>query len=102
MSAATILTDLTAWGVRIWTEADRIKLDAPNGVLTDGIKAQLAAHKAELLAILGSQSAAAEENVEMHDSALFNLVIMFHGFADGPVPLRIPQESTPEGWTAPF
>src|SRR5262249_3310258 len=62
MNAATILTDLNARGVRIWTEADRLKLDAPAGILTDDDKAQLAAHKSELLAILADYPGEADHS----------------------------------------
>jgi len=57
-------------------------------------------------AVQTSTPAAVEtlENIEMHDSALFDVTvsILFHGGPDGPAPLRIPQQSTPPGWWAPF
>jgi hypothetical protein len=40
------------------------------------------------------------ENIEMHDSALFDVVVEAD-FYDGRR-LRIPQQSTPAGWEAPF
>jgi hypothetical protein len=42
----------------------------------------------------------ADENEEMHDSALFDVVVEVD-FYDGQR-LRIPQTSTPEGWICPF
>jgi hypothetical protein len=54
MTAAAILTDLTTRGVRIWADADRLKLDAPTGILTDDDKTRLAEHKPELLELLAS------------------------------------------------
>lgn len=52
MNAQQILDDLTARGVRIWAEADRLKLDAPVGVVTAEDKAKLTAAKPELIAVL--------------------------------------------------
>ena len=52
MTATAILTDLSARGVLIWAEADRLKFDAPSGTLTDVDRAALREHKAELLALL--------------------------------------------------
>ena len=49
MTAQAILSDLATRGIRVWAESDRLKLDAPIGVLTDEDKAKLAAHKSELL-----------------------------------------------------
>ncbi|MGH9839693.1 MAG: hypothetical protein ACREEM_13005 [Blastocatellia bacterium] len=51
-AASTLLSNLTAQGVRLWAEADRLKFDAPAGVLTDDDRAALREHKAELLTIL--------------------------------------------------
>ena len=56
MTAETILYDLMARGVRIWAEADSLKLDAPAGSLTDADLADLRARKAELLATLKSEA----------------------------------------------
>jgi hypothetical protein len=43
----------------------------------------------------------APENVEMHDSALFDSLIVEVGFYDGRR-IRIPQQSTPADWVSPF
>jgi hypothetical protein len=40
------------------------------------------------------------ENIEMHNSALFDVVVEVD-FYDGRR-IRIPQQSTPAGWEAPF
>jgi hypothetical protein len=42
----------------------------------------------------------ADENQELHDSALFDVVVEVD-FYDGRR-LRIPQQSTPPGWSSPF
>lgn len=52
MNAEAIIQDLTTRGVRVWAEADKLKLDAPVGILTDEDKAKLVAAKPELLAAL--------------------------------------------------
>jgi hypothetical protein len=41
-----------------------------------------------------------DENIEMHDSALFDVVVEVD-FYDGRR-IRIPQTSTPAGWESPF
>lgn len=43
---------------------------------------------------------AADENIEMHDSALFDVIVEVD-FYDGRR-IRIPQNSTPPGWVLPF
>jgi hypothetical protein len=52
MTAETILHDLTSRGVQVWAEADRLKFDAPRGVLSDEDKSQLTERKSELLTLL--------------------------------------------------
>jgi hypothetical protein len=42
----------------------------------------------------------ADENEEMHDSALFDVVVIVN-YYNG-TRLHIPQQSTPEGWICPF
>jgi hypothetical protein len=42
-----------------------------------------------------------DENIEMHDSALFDPPIVEIDFFDGRR-IRIPQQSTPADWSAPF
>ncbi|MBL8171714.1 MAG: hypothetical protein JNJ50_26385 [Acidobacteria bacterium] len=56
MSPQILLDYLQARGIRIWADADRLRLDAPAGVLTDEDKMRLAKHKNELLAALSVQS----------------------------------------------
>jgi len=52
MNAQAVLHDLTARGVRVWVEADSLKLDAPVGVVTDADLAILRALKSDLLRAL--------------------------------------------------
>jgi ribosomal protein L37AE/L43A len=55
MNAQTLYHDLTARGVRLWAEADKIKLDAPIGVLSEVDIVTIRQHKAELLESLRTQ-----------------------------------------------
>jgi len=58
---------------------------------------ELLDRKAEVVEFLATD---ADENVEMHDSALFDVIVEVD-FYDGRR-IQIPQRSTPDGWTAPF
>lgn len=89
MTAQALLRDLAAQGVILSTDGDHLDVDAPDAVLTDDLLATLRARKAELLDLL------AGENIEMHDSALFDVVVDVD-FYDGHR-IRIPQQSTPAG-----
>jgi len=100
MKATTLIESFSARGFSVWADGDAIKV-APSSALTDEDRAVIRERKAELLALLRSDPGA-DENPEMHDSAFFDVVIQFHGGPDGPVPLRIPQQSTPPGGELPF
>jgi thioesterase domain-containing protein len=52
MTTAGLLSTLRERGVRLSVEDGRLKCDAPAGVLDDGLRAELAAHKEELMALL--------------------------------------------------
>ena len=52
MTTADFLSSLRERGVRLSVEDGRLKCDAPPGVLDDGLRAQLAARKQELLALI--------------------------------------------------
>ena len=56
MTAQSLLSDLTAAGVILSANGDRLDIDAPNEVLTDELLTTLRDHKAELLALLQSRS----------------------------------------------
>ncbi|MEE8524255.1 MAG: condensation domain-containing protein, partial [Thermoanaerobaculia bacterium] len=51
-TAASLLADLRRQGVMVWAEEDRLRLNAPKGVLTPDLQALLGDHKPELLALL--------------------------------------------------
>jgi hypothetical protein len=52
MNAFTLLTTLNARGVRLSREGDRLVTDAPAGLLTADDRRIMAAHKADLFAVL--------------------------------------------------
>ena len=52
MTAAALLAALQTRGVRLAAVGDRLRVEAPRGVLTAADRAALAAHKAALLALL--------------------------------------------------
>lgn len=54
MSPTALLDTLKRLDVHLEANGDRLKVDAPKGVLTPKMKAVLAEHKTALLAILGN------------------------------------------------
>jgi len=52
MTTAGLLADLRRLGVVLWAEGDRLRFNAPAGVLTPDFRAQLAERKAEILGLL--------------------------------------------------
>jgi len=96
MTAQSFIQDMVTQGVIIRAAGDHLDVDAPDQVLTDSLLDELRRRKAELVAWLS-----AIENPEMHDSALFDVVITYHGDGE-PRMLVIPQWWEPEGWQPPF
>ena len=52
MSIAAFVSDLRKLDVRLSIKGQRLRLNAPKGVLTDSLRAQIAEHKQELLQFL--------------------------------------------------
>jgi tubulysin polyketide synthase-like protein len=52
MTTADLLSDLQARGIRLQANGDRLRVEAPTGVLTPKVRETLAARKAELLQLL--------------------------------------------------
>ena len=52
MMAATLLADLFRQGALVTVVTDRVRVEAPKGVLTPEIRAALAAHKTDILCLL--------------------------------------------------
>jgi hypothetical protein len=96
MLAIDAVNRFAARGLSLFLSGDGIAV-TPASALTDEDRQAIRAHKAELLALLGY----ADENIEMHDSALFDPPIVEVDFYDGRR-IWIPQTSTPEGWQPPF
>ena len=57
MTTAQFLSSLRELGIRVWVENDRLKCDAPPGILDDTLRGQLAARKHELLALVSQAHA---------------------------------------------
>lgn len=57
MSAATLLARLSSAGISIKLQNGRLILEAPRGVITAELHAQMVEHKAELISTLAGQSA---------------------------------------------
>ena len=54
MTAAEVLTETRRRGILLSARGDRLRYDAPVGVMKAELRAALVEHKAELLALLGS------------------------------------------------
>lgn len=54
-AASRLLVDLHALGIRIWAAENKLRYEAPSGVVTPGILEQLRTHKAGLLQLLDGQ-----------------------------------------------
>lgn len=63
MTLDDLLADLTARGVLLTVDGDKLKVDAPAGALTPVLRAALSERKAELLAYLNRASAPAAPEV---------------------------------------
>lgn len=51
---AAFLSELRQRGVRVWVEGDRLKCDAPPGMLDGSLREELASRKQELLALISA------------------------------------------------
>ena len=60
MSFPELLTYLRMHDVQIWAEGERLRLNAPKGVLTSELQAELTRHKAELIEFLHTAAAATQ------------------------------------------
>lgn len=61
MNLQPFLADLYNRNVQLWADGERLRCKAPAGVLTAGLRDQLLARKAEILALLRSAQAVAEQ-----------------------------------------
>src|SRR5262245_17308221 len=103
MTATGILDSLWARDITLALNGDNLRVDAPVGALTDEDRQAIRNHKTELLALLGY----ADENTETHNTTLFDVItplsdlVVEVTYYTGER-LRIPQQSTPQGWEPPF
>jgi non-ribosomal peptide synthetase component F len=58
MKTIELLARLRGLDVKLWTEADRLRYSAPDGVITPALRAELAEHKTDILAFLRRAEAA--------------------------------------------
>ena len=63
MSTNTLLTRLRRQSVDVSVHGDKLRLKAPPGTLTDTLKKEVRAHKAELLSVLRSPFEALERRI---------------------------------------
>ncbi|HVR95062.1 MAG TPA: amino acid adenylation domain-containing protein [Thermoanaerobaculia bacterium] len=61
MSAAELLFRLRDLGVEVWNEGEKLRLNAPMGVLTPELRTELSDHKAEILSFLDRAARSAAE-----------------------------------------
>ncbi|HJT58387.1 MAG TPA: amino acid adenylation domain-containing protein [Ktedonobacteraceae bacterium] len=59
MRVAALLAYLREYDVQLWTEGDRLRFNAPKGVLTPALRAALAEKKAEIIEILSEANVGA-------------------------------------------
>ncbi|HEY0602801.1 MAG TPA: condensation domain-containing protein, partial [Herpetosiphonaceae bacterium] len=61
MTTFELLARLRGRNIKLWAEGDRLRFQAPKGALTDELRAALAEHKAEVLALLQEVTATTHE-----------------------------------------
>ena len=59
MNAAELVSRVRDLGINLWVEGDDLRYSAPKGALTQDLRAELVAHKAEILAFLRETQAVA-------------------------------------------
>ncbi|CAM3691288.1 Phenyloxazoline synthase MbtB [Vibrio aerogenes CECT 7868] len=72
MTVKTLLSEMEALGVRLWTEGGQLRFQAPVGVLTEDHRNRLKAAKGELITLLDAQVAGVKQDLE-HRYAPFPL-----------------------------
>lgn len=61
MTVAALLADLQSRDVRIWSDGDELRCNAPAGILTEALRTQLRERKGDILEFLRSAEAAAQQ-----------------------------------------
>src|SRR5689334_10174389 len=72
MTSFELLAQLRRLDVVLWAEGDQLCYDAPEGALTPDLLAQLAAHKADILALLHTAHEAVYELSEPIQPAAYD------------------------------
>lgn len=68
MITREFLRQLRMQGVRVWADGDRLRVDAPQSVLTPEVRTELAARKAEIRELLEATAARRSSLVPIHPS----------------------------------
>lgn len=88
MSAAQLLTELDALGVKVWPDAGALRFKAPAGAMQPELLDRLRAAKPELLAILAGSDAANEDSEPAPDLPLMAAVAEYVALLDRLCDLR--------------
>ena len=88
MSAAQLLTELGALGVKVWPDAGALRFKAPAGAMQPELLDRLRAAKPELLAMLGGAGAANEGGEPAPDLPLLAAVNEFEALIERLCDLR--------------
>lgn len=73
MSATVLVENLMLLGVRFRADDDHLVVDAPRGVLTDDLKAELAAQKLEVLLLVRARRPLADVAADLLPSIRFTI-----------------------------
>jgi hypothetical protein len=100
-SLETFLAELRAHGVKLWVEADKLKLRAPAGVLSPELTDAIKQRKAEILALLRPEAVYSIPPVALQDSyevsAAQRRLWVLAQFPDGSAAYNIPLHQMLEG-----
>jgi hypothetical protein len=87
VSAEGLLRELRELGATVATRGDRLAVDAPAGAVTPDLRADLAAHKGDLLALLARERFAADPRPDLaNDSARWARLLALAYDRDGEDP----------------
>ena len=78
-SIGEYLAELSRLDVKLWVEEGKLRLNAPQGVITPEIKAQLSSRKTELIEFLGRAEATAGADNAIHPRPAGAVVPLTHG-----------------------
>jgi hypothetical protein len=61
-SATGLISDLTKLGARLIPDGDKLRVDAPKGILTNDVRMELSRNKLEILRVLQSPSSGCKDH----------------------------------------